>query len=174
MKVAKVMSFQHLNDEEFADLIAVPTGLALSIVKQLRKSASSGTAEDGSKRLSFWDIITYMEMLLSYKSTACKHLIDAGFLTFARDVLRSKFRTADAEDQEGEGDDEEENEEEEEVYNIDEADLLCLLKCVRNMAYFKAGTYGIVSKHDLFPSKSGSTRKNSHILHILCTLLLHK
>ena len=83
------MSLQNLNVEEFQDLIEVPMDLARSIVKQLRESASSGTAK-GSKGLSIWDIITYVDMLLGYKGTSCKYLIVASFLTFARDVLRCK------------------------------------------------------------------------------------
>ena len=145
MKVAKVMSLQNLNDEEYQDLIEVPMDLARSIVKQLRESASSGTAK-GSKGLSFWDIITYVEMLLGYKGTSCKYLIVAGFLTFARDVLRCTFRTSEK------GDHNTDNEEEdEEHFEIDESDLRCLLKCIRCMAYFKAGAYRIMSKQDLFP-----------------------
>ena len=142
------MSLQNLNEVEFQDLIEMPMDLARSIVKQLRESASSGTAK-GSKGLSFWDIITYVDMLLSYKGSSCKYLIVAGFLTFARDVLHCTFRSAEKEVQSGKN---EEDEEDEEEFELDESDLKCLLKCVRSMAYFKAGAYRIMSKQDLFPS----------------------
>lgn len=145
MKVAKVlMSFQNLDDEILGDLINLKLETAEAIVKHLWESAENSSKQE-RKGLYFWDLITYVELLLekSYRGKTCKNLINAGFLTFLRDILQWKYGLKNkSEIEEGT---------EPEEYELDDEDITCIVSCVRKISYFKAGCYGILSKTDLYP-----------------------
>ena len=144
MKVAKVlMSYQNLDEELLGELINVKMETAEAIVNHLWESAENSSKQE-RKGLYFWDLITYVELLLekAYKGKACKNLINAGFLTFSRDVLQWKYGMKDK--QIGE-----KNIKPDE-YELDDDDICCILSCIRKLSYFKAGCYGILSKSELY------------------------
>ena len=119
------MSYQNLDEELLGELINLKMETAEAIVNHLWNSAENSSKHE-RKGLYFWDLITYVELLLekAYRGKACKNLINSGFLTFSRDVLQWKYGLKDKQ-----------NGEETDEYELDEDDICCIVLHPKNFLF---------------------------------------